>query len=113
MRELTADHFAKESNPTFPLMYSGEVWYTGWDIPGYWAVDADGRGFADFGAHGVCLKPYEINQIISEIEGNGDPAYALKLRKLIARKPPLPGWMSAALSAGWTPPSSFDRSEYE
>lgn len=113
MRELIAEHFSKKAFPTFPLMYSGEIWYIGWDIPGYWAVDADGRGFADFGAHGICLEPCEIGRIISEIENSDYPVDEIKLRKLIARKPPLPGWVSAAMLAGWTPPSSFDRSEYE
>lgn len=114
MRELTAEHFSNESSPTFPLSDSGEVWYTGWDIPGYWAIDANGQAFADFGAHGICLRPTTIVRIISEVEGNeGGHDVGLRLRKLIGLKPPLPGWVRMALHAKWTPPATFDRNEFE
>ena len=114
MRELTADHFSDESSPVFPLSDSGEVWYTGWDIPGYWAIDAKGNAFADFGAHGICLSPTTVDMIIREVESaGGNYVDGLRLRKLIGRKPPLPGWVWDAENAGWTPPATFDRNEYE
>lgn len=94
-------------------MHEGVVWYEGWDIPGHWAVDAKGRSFADFGAHGCCMKSVPLAAIISELEGNSDLRAASVLRKLGGRKPMLPSWISAALSQGWTPPQTFRREDYE
>src|SRR5512146_2520297 len=113
MREITKDHFSDECQPEFPLKDSGEVWYVGWDIPGYWAVDANGQGFADFGAHGICLKPCAIEKIIREVEAHEDEGAGARLRKLVGRKPPLPGWIRYALSTGWIAPASFSREDYE
>lgn len=42
MKPHRLDDFAGGANPKFPLKLDGEVWYQGWDIPGHWAIDANG-----------------------------------------------------------------------
>ena len=112
MAHVRAD-FAQGLDVEFPLIDEGEIWYHGWDRPGHWAIDARGQAFADFGAHGICLRPSTVVRIISEIESNGRYWVGLRLRKLIGLKPALPNWIRAAQCAGWTPPPTFNRNEYD
>ena len=112
-RVHTMSDFAAGHEVQFPLRAEGEVWYQGWDIPGHYAVDAGGRVFADFGAHGCSMMPSTYALVIKELESNGGEGAAHELRKMAGMKPALPSWMAAALRNGWTPPSSFKREEYE
>lgn len=105
--------FDPSGNAEFPLRDEGEVWYQGWDIPGHWAIDAQGRPFADFGAHGCCMRAMDVGRIISELESSGDVLAGHRLRMMSGRKPALPPWTAAALSQGWTPPPEFRREDYE
>ena len=52
-------------------------------------------------------------ELISEARGSEDSNTLALLHKLFGKKPPLPEWARAALSAGWTPAKDFDRSAYE
>lgn len=113
MREITKKDFSDDSSPMFPLKDFGEVWYSGWDIPGYWAIDATDQGFADFGAHGMCLRPCSIRSIIDELEENDGRITGARLRVQHGLKPALPTWVPMALTGGWTPPTSFNRDDYE
>lgn len=112
-RPHTRDDFDSGLDVEFPLAYEGEVWYQGWDIPGHWAIDAQGRTFADFGAHGCCMTSVPLSRVISELESNSGHAEAQGLRQLCGRKPAFPGWMRTAISEGWTPPPGFRREDYE
>lgn len=54
-----------------------------------------------------------IDEVIRELENNYAHGDADKLRKLAGRRPALPEWCDVALRAGWTPPSTFNREDYE
>lgn len=105
--------FKEGSDVCFPLRSEGKIYYLGWDIPAHWAIDADGKAYADFSAHGCCLSPIEVDRLISHLESNRCEADAVALRSMIGRRPVLPSWMKSALDAGWTPPDSFRREDYE
>lgn len=105
-----AEGFKPENLPALPLRGHGEIWTVGWDIPTRWAVDALGRAWAD-NAHGGAMDSCTPDSLLSEARES--PNSLVTLHKLLGRKPPLPEWARAALSAGWTPPKDFDRSEYE
>lgn len=113
MRTHTRDDFSANESVEFPLMDEGEVWYQGWDIPGHWAIDAQGRAFADFGAHGCCMHATEIRKIVYELESSDDVVAAARLRTTAGLKPALPPWITVALRQGWTPPATFRREDYE
>lgn len=106
------EDFAPGTRVEFPLKDEGKVWYTGWDIPGHWAIDANLKIFGDFGAHGCEMRPISVDDLIRELESVDDPAGA-RIRVLFDRKPQLPSWMASALQSGWAPPSSFSRDDYE
>ena len=110
---LRRQDFADHADVTFPLRDGGRVWYAGWDCPGYWALDAEGRWFSEFGAHGGTLKVTTGVRVLSELESTDSDVAAVRVRKLLGRKLAFPGWMRAALGAGWTPPDSFKRDDYE
>ena len=96
--------------PEMPLLMKGEAWHSGWDIPTRWAIDARKRCWAD-SAHGGALVLRSEQDFLNAIR---EDDHALRNAHAgLNKKPPLPEWMRAALSAGWTPPSEFDRSKYE
>lgn len=112
--ELDKNHFAPGTKPRFPLLMHGETRYTGWDCYGYWAIDADGQPFADFGAHGCSLRPCTVDDLIAGLKAaDHDDGAGERVRAWAGRKRELPGWMRVALSFGWTPPAGFNREDYE
>jgi hypothetical protein len=41
-----------DGEPTLPFLVYGEIWYRGWDIEGYYAVDSDKQCWLDSNAYG-------------------------------------------------------------
>lgn len=93
--------------PTIPLRGYGKVWHEGWDIPTEWAVDGSGNCWMD-NAHGGGVVRCSNSELLNLGEGESKA----RIYKCLGRKPPMPDWIKGALSAGWTPPPSFDRSIY-
>ncbi len=109
--DCTAPGYLVEDNitPTLPILDSGEVEHTGWDIPTRYAVDTGGGCWMD-DAHGGCLCLVTTHELLSSVENEYDRD---SIRRALGLKPELPGWIKMALAAGWTPPEGFDISEYE
>lgn len=108
--EFYANGFESKSLPSLPLKGTGEIWEVGWDIPTRWAVDASGQTWRD-NAHGGAMHRCKTEDLLSEAQG--DLEVLQTIHKLLGKKPPLPEWMGTALLSGWTPPSDFNRSDYE
>ena len=96
-----------------PLKKYAEMWTVGWDIPGYWAVDAADNVYADLSYHGFGLEPVDPRKLIEHIENGETRGDASYLRELAGRKPKMPRWMRTALDNQWAPPSSWRRDDYE
>ncbi len=118
-KDFKRGDFISSVDVTFPLQHVGvTVDDPDWDIMGRWAVDADGRGFAEFGC-GTCMMPTSIVEIVRELEREGCTLQAELLRPLIEPeqailgKPRLPYYARVALQKGWTPPASFKREDYK
>lgn len=111
-REFTQKDFAKGETPAFPLKASGAVWHTGWDIPSYWAVDAGDVPYADYGAHGCSMTRTTFKDLLTHIEEDNEEM-ANELRKKMSMKQKMSKWMTTAFDAGWTPPETFKREDYE
>jgi hypothetical protein len=107
-----AEGFKVENLPVLPLRGHGEIWSVGWDIPVQWAIDANGRAWKDF-AHGGAMTACTEQELLSEARIAECHQTLETLHALFGKKPPMPAWMRAALSAGWTPPMGFNRSDYE
>lgn len=101
-----------DSGPALPLKHGGTYDSMGWDIPNYWAIDANDQPWLDSSGHGFGLHRATLNDILRsmELESRGS---SYELRKALGMKSLLPGWMATALRSGWTPPLDFDRNEYE
>lgn len=112
MSDFTSSSFAKGETPEFPLKSFGKVWHTGWDIPSYWAIDANDVPYADYGAHGCSLRKTTFDELITHMEDAGDGA-AASVRELAGQKPKLPQWILSALSHGWTAPADFKLEDYD
>jgi len=108
--EFIGDLKRPNTLPALPLIVKGEAWHQGWDIPTRWAIDAKKQCWVD-SAHGGALSPVSQKDFLDAIR---EDDHALRnAHAALGKKPPLPEWMASALSAGWTPPSEFDRSKYE
>jgi hypothetical protein len=73
--EYETSHFwvgeMNECAPALPLKALGKLWFTGWDIPTRYAVDADNNCFMD-DAHGGCMTPIKDHILISNAETDGE-----------------------------------------
>ena len=102
-------YVGKEGPPVLPFIASGELWHTGWDIPTRYVVDSDKRCWMD-NAHGHSLEIVSSKALLSSAEQFQERA---ALREILSIKPELPNWMSQALRAGWIPPDTYNREDYE
>ena len=93
----------QERIPSLPLKVSGKLWHTGWDIPTYYAIDADNYCWKDW-AHGGSLDLVEPSALIADIE---DELTRNSIKKLLGMKEDMPGWAKTALANGWTPPEGW------
>ena len=96
-------------NPFGELKAFGMAYSVGWDIPTLWAVDQSDSCWMN-GAHGGQLHPCSFGALMNELENEQDRN---RVRFLMGMKPLVSSWIKMALSAGWTPPSDFDRDQYE
>lgn len=106
-----APAFDKGETPKLPAKLYGEVWHTGWDIPSYWAIDADNVPYADYGAHGCNMTKTTFDELITHMESEGREAN--DVRKLAGLRPKLPDWAKTALNFKWTPPPDFKMEDYD
>ncbi len=88
-----------EKTVKLPLKAYGKVAHPGWDIPTWWAIDADNQCWMD-NAHGRPLFPVTVDLCCNSMERQAD-------RNLVKRTLGLPEeqpeWMTQALAAGWGP----------
>ena len=110
-----ASDFDKAATPKLPARAFGTVWHTGWDIPSYWAVDADDVPYADYTAHGCNMVQTTFDELIRHVEEAGESCSTdvNYIRQLAGRPKALPNWAKTALAQGWTPPATFKREDYE
>jgi hypothetical protein len=102
----------KRGLPKLPLRASNRINHVGWDIPTCWAVDAEGRCFAD-NAHGHALVEVQPLQLLSFAYTENDLVAETQIRQVLALKPRLPDWVIQARAAGWTPPKDWDERQWE
>lgn len=116
--EFNGEHYdfylndGREAAPALPLKRAGTYETMGWDIPNYWAIDASDQTWMDNGGHGTGMRKCSLRQLLDSMEseyGGGSD----ELRRSLGMKPRLPEWIRTARSAGWTPPATFDASEYD
>jgi hypothetical protein len=95
--------------PSLPLSLYGRAETIGWDIPNYWAIDAEGQCWLDASGHGFGMSRVTLARLLSEVTEDGTDQ---RIREKLDLKPRLPEWMGAALSSGWTPPPTWKASDY-
>jgi len=82
----------------------------GWDIPTLWAIDHDGKCWAN-NAHGGRLFRVTVAQLAAELQ-HDEPALR-QVHRVLGLRPMAPSWMRVALSEGWAPPDTFKREDYQ
>lgn len=95
--------------PALPLYLFGEASTLGWDIPNYWAIDADGECWLDASGHGSGMRRVSLGRLLEQVAEDGTDE---NLREQLQLKPRMPEWVRAARAAGWTPPPTWDASAY-
>lgn len=97
--------------PAMPLRTIGEFEANGYNVPNLYAVDAEGQVWLDRSSRGVGLWRVTPDELVEAMEWeNGGSSGAM--REFFGMKPLLPTWARTALAEGWTPPATFDRSNY-
>lgn len=98
-----------------------EVGHMGWDISTKVILDSDGNIWMD-NAHGSSdgfegkENKGHYTKWLKSYQGMHDQEYfylAYDLRKRFNLKPQVPDWVVTALQNGWTPPTSFNRDDYD
>lgn len=106
-------YFSDEHPPAEPLKAYGVIDHLGWDIPSYWAIDANGVVYANLTAHGRVMEKSSLSKVLRSARlGRADAAETM-IRKALNMKPAPPEWMRLALRFGWTPPPHFKKDEYD
>lgn len=101
-----------DEGPALPLRSGGEYDTMGWDIRNAWAIDHNGQAWKDSSGHGFGLRRCTLESLLSDMSPDA-VGLADWIRQKMGMKPKLPEWMETALACGWTPPSSFNRADYE
>lgn len=98
-----------------------EVHHAGWDIPTQVILDTNGHLWMD-NAHGSSdgfdgkEDKGHYTKWLASYQGTSDEEFqylAQQIRKHFHMKPQVPYWIVAALNCGWTPPSNFNRDDYD
>lgn len=105
---VTIEGGYKAELPSAPVV-CGLKWDEGWDIPTLWAITPDGLCYANDG-HGGPLQDVPRHTLLSILRGHHQEAAA---RRALGIKPRLPEWVVVAIAQGWTPPSTFNRDDFE
>lgn len=98
--------------PAVPLRHHGSYASRRSTYPTCWAIDAAGDIWLDSSGCGLGLVRTSAADILGNMEQE-QPGSSYELRIKLGMKMPLAEWAKDALSAGWTPPAGFVRSDYE
>ena len=101
-----------DPGPSLPLQRAGSYETLGWDIPNYWAIDAKGQAWQDASGHGFGMTRCTVEIMLQCMEQDATDLRD-DIRRYLGMKPVMPEWMKSALASGWTPPTDFDRNQYE
>jgi hypothetical protein len=100
-----ADWTQPDTLPKLPLLGEGES-------GNYrWVIDAEHRAWMET-MRGLPLSLRPMEAFLNTLKVT-DFASLERVCKLLQRKAPMPPWMKSALAAGWTPPISFYKEDYE
>lgn len=119
MIKLTIENYAAEiagADDNDKVLSSGACWHEGWEIPTLWAVTSrPGSRHAMItchmnSAHGDTLQVCTTQVLLNVL---GKTPAGDNLRSALGMKPALPDWMQTALKTGWTPPATFNQSDFD
>lgn len=97
--------YIKEKIPALPLKGYGELWYTGWEIPTEWAIDANNQCWLS-GSHGEALMPTKSKKLINAAETDEDKECVCNI---LGVKPPESSWVEKAKLRGWLSPEEVKK----
>ncbi len=101
------------------IIFTDEIYHEGWDIPTNILLDSNGHIWAD-NAHGSSdgFKGKEdqghyLKWLDCHLHYDEYQRFSERLRIHFRLKPIIPDWIIAAIIYNWSPPSNFNKDDYE